>query len=149
MAIDTNNPSEHGQQQSSSQAKPEDSHTNAQEKTTTNAPQIPSHAASGTDQHEIVAIIGYILPFLFFLPFLGEAKNNTFAKFHANQQLNLLLFEVIGWGIASFLTIVLIGLLLMPLVVIASVVLAIMGIINVVNGEMKPLPLIGKYQLIK
>ena len=28
-------------------------------------------------------------------------------------------------------------------------VLMILGIVNAVNGEMKPLPIIGKYQLLK
>ena len=46
----------------------------------------------GISDHKMYAILGYILPFLFFLPLLSESsKNNPFARFHANQQLILLI----------------------------------------------------------
>lgn len=104
----------------------------------------------GMDSAKTVAIVGYLVPFLFFLPMvMEELKNNEYAKFHANQQLNLLLFGVVGYVAASVLTVVLIGLLLYPVVMIGSIVFAIMGVLNAMNGQMKPLPLIGQFKLLK
>lgn len=102
------------------------------------------------EKNKVLAIVGYIIPILFFIPLLSEdGKKSPFAKFHSNQQLNLLLFGVIGYVVASILVVVLIGIILFPILWLACVVFFIMGIINVVNGEMKPLPLIGKFKLIK
>lgn len=117
---------------------------------TTPQPSAPAGGGSGSvDQNKIFAIVGYIVPFLFFIPLVTDAKSNAFAKFHANQQLNLLLFWVIGQLVSMALMIVLIGVLLQPLVMIAGIVFMILGIINAANGKTKELPLIGKYQLIK
>jgi uncharacterized membrane protein len=105
--------------------------------------------SADVDSHKALAIVGYIIPILFFIPLVTDAKNNTFAKFHANQQLNLLLFWVIGQIVGTLLSIILIGLIILPLVMVAGVVFMIMGIINSANGEMKKLPLIGGFELIK
>ena len=105
---------------------------------------------SGGDASEakVFGIIGYIFPILFFLPMVTDAKNNSFAMFHANQQLNLLLFNVIGFTVSGILVFVLIGILLMPLVALANLVFLILGIVNVVNEEKKRLPVIGGFDLI-
>ena len=105
--------------------------------------------SNGSNSNKIMAVIGYIVPILFFVPLLSDAKNDPYAKFHANQQLNLLLFWVLGRLTAGLLLIVLIGFLLMPMVMVAGVVFMILGVINASNGSMKPLPLIGKWQFIK
>lgn len=94
-------------------------------------------------QVRLFGIIGYIFPILFFLPLVTDAKDNAFAKYHANQQLLLLLFLIIGNTAASILTVILIGLLLYPVVWIFGLVCMILGIMNVVNEREKPLPLIG------
>ncbi len=101
---------------------------------------------SDADNHKAIAIIGYIIPILFFLPLLSDAKKNHYAKFHANQQLNLLLF----WVALSVIGIVpILGWLVMFIGWIFGIVLLIMGIINAANGSTKQLPLIGKFELIK
>lgn len=94
-------------------------------------------------QARLFGIIGYIFPILFFLPLVTDTKENAFAKYHANQQLLLLLFLIIGNTAASILTVILIGLLLYPVVWIFGLVCMILGIVNVVNEREKPLPLIG------
>ena len=106
-------------------------------------------ASQSMDQTKIFGILGYIIPFLFFLPLVTEAKSNQMARYHANQQLIFLLFIVVGNLLAGVLAFVVIGLLLMPIMTIAYFVFMIMGIINVSNGQMKPLPLIGGFTLIK
>jgi uncharacterized membrane protein len=112
-------------------------------------PPVPKADPQDVEKNKALAIIGYILPILFFVPLITEAKNSPFAKFHANQQLNLLLFSIVGSIASSVLVIVLIGMLLYPLVLIASIAFMILGVINAVNGEMKRLPVIGGFALIK
>jgi uncharacterized membrane protein len=115
------------------------------------APPPPPAAPpkAGTDERRVLAIIGYILPFLIFLPLVTEGKNDPFARFHANQQLILLLFWLGGHTVAGMLVVLFIGILILPLTSLASLVFAILGIINVLNGVMKPLPLIGRFTLIR
>lgn len=102
------------------------------------------------EDNKIMAIVGYVFPILFFVPLLSdETKKSPFAKFHANQQLVFLIFCFGGWVISSFLTVILIGIVLLPIVFIASFVFMIMGIIHAANGEMKKLPFIGDFQILK
>jgi len=100
------------------------------------------------ESNKAMAIVGYIIPILFFIPLLSEAKSSPFAKFHANQQLVLLLaciaVNVVG-TIIPFLG----WFLILPLGTIALIVLAILGIINAAKGEKKALPVIGGIELIK
>jgi uncharacterized membrane protein len=108
------------------------------------APQ-GSGSTSGND-HKTLAIVGYVIPLLFFVPLLSEAKNDPYAKFHANQQLNLLLFWV-ATNILAFIPII--GWVLMPFAFLFGLVLMILGIMNAANMRNKELPLIGKFSLLK
>jgi len=94
-----------------------------------------------------MAIIAYIL---FFVPLItGDHKKSPFVMFHTNQGLLLFLFSVGGSIISSILVIIIIGILLWAVVGIASLIFLILGIMNAVNGRMKPLPIIGKFEIIK
>jgi uncharacterized membrane protein len=99
------------------------------------------------EQNKGMAIIAYIL---FFIPLLtGDHNKSPFVKYHTNQGLVLFLFSVGGSIVSSILVFIVIGILLMFVVGIASLVFCVIGIINVVNGRMKPLPLIGKFEILK
>lgn len=113
-------------------------------------PQAPQtdkkDGGENVDNVKAVAAVAY-LGILFFVPLLTNPESD-FARFHANQGLLLLitglvvnilgpLLPVIGWFI------------IWPLGSIFVLVLFIMGLINAMNGEKKPLPLIGGIQLIK
>ena len=105
-------------------------------------------AGGDAEKNKPMAIIGYIIPILFFIPLVTDAKNSPFAKFHANQQLNLLLAAVavnIVGGVIPFLG----WFIILPIGSIMLIVFAIMGIINAVKGAMKKLPLIGGFNIIK
>lgn len=79
------------------------------------------------------------------IPFLTK-PNSGFIKYHSNQGLLLLILSIVS----SFITIIpILGWILGLIVLIVSFVFFIMGIINVVKGRVKPLPLIEKYKLIK
>lgn len=112
--------------------------------------QVPEQKPNNEDveKNKAMAIVGYILPILFFIPLITEAKNSRFAKFHANQQLVLLIAAVvvnIVGGIIPFLG----WFIILPIGTIMLLVFAIMGLIHAAKGEMKPMPLIGGIEIIK
>lgn len=86
------------------------------------------------------AILCY-LGILIIIPFL-IAKNNSFVKYHIKQGLVLLALSVIAWLLDMFhysFTFV------SNLINIAVFILAIIGIINVVQNREKELPLVGQF----
>lgn len=114
------------------------------------APLVEPKKAENMDveKNKVMAIIGYIIPILFFIPLLSEeSKKSPFAKFHANQQLVLLIsafivniagmIPILGWFI------------ILPFGCLAILIIALIGIINAAKGEMKKLPIIGGFEIIK
>jgi uncharacterized membrane protein len=103
------------------------------------------HPAGKAGSNNIMAVFAYLW-ILIIIPFLTDSKNDPFVKYHLRQGLALIIFEVIGW-VAGFILawIPIIGWLIMLLWWLTSLVLAILGVVNVLNGVEKELPLIGKY----
>ena len=116
-----------------------------EQKQTTQAP-APAPAPKGGEVEEgkIVGILLYIVWIVGIIWYFADdkMKNNSFAKYHAKQSIMLVILMVIlyaltavpvlGWFILSWLA---------PIV---HIILLIIGIVNVVHGEKKPLPVIGK-----
>lgn len=106
-------------------------------------------------ENKTMAVLAYIL---FFIPLLtGAHKTSEFARYHTNQGTVLAIAGII-WGIAyGILSVILllipyVGWALLVILGLASFIFPIfcvVGIINAVNGQMKPLPLIGKITIIK
>jgi uncharacterized membrane protein len=94
---------------------------------------------SGQQKNTGMAILCY-LSILVFVPFLSDAKNDPFVKFHIKQGLVLFIGEVIGWVIIA---IPFFGWVLSPLIEIVLLIFLIIGIMNAANGQTKELPLIG------
>lgn len=93
----------------------------------------------------LMAVFAYLW-ILIIIPFLTDTKNDPFVKYHLKQGLALIIFDVIGWFAGFILVwIPILGWLIMWLWWLASFVLAIVGIVNVLNGQEKELPLIGQY----
>ena len=86
--------------------------------------------------NSFLAAIGYIW-ILCFIP-LFLKRSSKFAQFHAKQGLILFIVEIIGWLV---FWIPLIGWLLF----LAILVLAIMGIMNTLQGVWWEMPYLGKY----
>lgn len=88
---------------------------------------------SGNKTTNILVYIGI----LFIVGLVSDHKNDPDVKFHTNQGIVLTIFgtivSCITCGIGS----------------IAYIVFMIIGIMNANKGEMKPLPLIGKIQILK
>lgn len=98
--------------------------------------------------NKLLAAISYI-GILFLVPLLA-AKDDAFARYHANQGLVLFIANIAA-AIAGFILgfIPVIGVIVAWIIRIALFVLMILGIINALKGEMKPLPLIGGIEIIK
>jgi uncharacterized membrane protein len=122
--------------------------------------------AKDAEDNKLMAVLSYII---FFIPLLaGEHKKSPFVKFHVNQG-TVLFVTMIAWGIVyGILSAIITALLFNPLswsgagvgiygivttilslVWLIPSILSIMGIVGAVTGKTKPLPLIGKFKIIK
>ncbi len=97
---------------------------------------------SDIEKNKIMAVLAYIV---FLIPLIA-AKESPFARFHTNQGLLLVIAAVILSVIAA---IPVIGWIIAPVIGIAVTVLAVIGILNALNGKAKELPLIGKFRILK
>ena len=94
------------------------------------------------EKNKVMGLLAYIL---FFIPLLA-AKDSPFARYHANQGLVLFLCGLIS----SVLWIIpILGWIIAPILSIVITVLAVIGIINALNGKAKELPIIGKFKILK
>ncbi|HHU03630.1 MAG TPA: hypothetical protein GXZ81_01240 [Fastidiosipila sp.] len=102
------------------------------------------------EQSKVVSALAY-LGILFFLP-LVVTPVTRYGKFHANQGLLLLLTSVAGGIVIAILSAIFVAIswrmiflssLLYSLFYLGIAVLAVLGIVNALNGKAKPLPLIG------
>lgn len=114
------------------------------------------------EEGKVMSILAY-LGILVLVPILA-GKESKYIRFHANQGL-LLCLAWIAWVIIDgILNAVLRAILwrglsmwdlyyttswILDLVYLVIGVLAIIGIINVINGRAKDLPVIGKYRILK
>lgn len=113
-------------------------------------------AAEGKEketERKVVFSLCYLWGILFFLPLILY-KNDEEAKFRANEGLVILIVSIIGNAVFGILTAIG-GAVATVFGIITGVfnlgilILAIIGIINVINGDKKELPLLGKYKLIR
>lgn len=114
------------------------------------------------EQNKVMAILAYF-GILVFIPILA-AKESKFARYHANQGL-ILFIVLIGWSIADYILTSLLRAILwrgmglweiyslcgtiLNLVYFVFTILAIIGIVNALNGKAKELPIVGKYKILK
>lgn len=107
------------------------------------------------EANKAAALLSYI--WVLVIVTLIIAPDSKFAKYHANQGVSLLVCEVI-YGIVKYILGIICGFIpiigsiimaLFGLIGIVFLVLRILGIVNVIKGEAKPLPLIGSIQIIK
>lgn len=93
---------------------------------------------------KVTSIFAYLGIIFWLIAFLAGDKEG--AKFHLNQGLVLFLVSLIG-SVVSLIPFV--GWILGCVISIAVLVFMIMGIVSACKDEEKPLPLIGKIQLLK
>lgn len=127
----------------------------------TGAPAM-AMAQSDAEQNKVMGVLAY-LGFLCLVPIFA-AKDSKFARFHANQGLVLFVGELayaivysilsailwsLAWSSWTMFNIVSALTTILGLVYIVFGVLAIIGIVNAVSGKEKPLPVIGKFIILK
>ena len=103
-----------------------------------------------------MAIIAYI-GILCFIPLLtGDHKKSPFVMYHTNQGVVLFISALAVWIASLILGAIFAAMhmwalipLFSTLVWLGILALIILGIINAVNGKMKPLPVIGGFTIIK
>jgi uncharacterized membrane protein len=103
---------------------------------------VGSTPAVGTtgEKKTLMAVLAYI-GILIIIPYL-TSKEDPFVKFHIKQGLVLVVIELIIYVLGMMMWV------LMPIlgvINIAVVILSIIGIINVVQGNEKELPLVGPF----
>lgn len=105
---------------------------------------------TGSDHHNqhghntSMAIISYI-PFLFLVPMLTKEDKDPFIKYHIKQGIVFTIAAVLVNAIFSPFLFFFFLFFLRPLAELALLVVFIIGVLHAVNGEMKPLPIIGQF----
>lgn len=117
----------------------------------------PAPVINEEQDNKIMFILAY-LGILFFLP-LVSCPNSKVGRFHANQGLLLFITSIVGSIASTILSSIILAiswrlsLALSPLIWFAwsvvMLVLMIIGMVNANKGEQKPLPIIGKFKIIK
>jgi uncharacterized membrane protein len=124
-------------------------------KFTDTADSSAEYDSKDIEDNKVMAFLSY-LGILFLVPLLA-APNSKFARFHVNQGIVLAITEIAYSIVYSILTMILsmipvlggILIFILSLLWIVFGVLAILGIINAVNGKAKELPVIGKFKILK
>ena len=107
--------------------------------------------SNDAQENKLMCVLAYI-SILVLIPIFA-VKDSKYTKFHSNQGLVLLIIEVIASAIIGILVnIPFIGWLfgiIGGLINLCCLVLSIIGIIDVINGKARELPVIGKIRIIK
>ncbi len=96
------------------------------------------------EEGKVCAFLAYFLIGIIWLLVDEKLRNNSFAKFHVKQALVLLIASIIINVVGSIIPFI--GwFIILPVGSLFVLVLWIMGLVYSLQGEMKELPLIGRY----
>ncbi|MDI1336814.1 MAG: hypothetical protein PSU94_11595 [Lacunisphaera sp.] len=112
----------------------------------TTTPETPPPAT----EDRTIAILAYITIIGFIIAIvMHSSKKTALGTYHLRQTLGLLITAVVVWFacmIIAFIPVVnLVMVLVGPVVAIGLFVLWIMGLIAAVNGQQKPMPVVGAH----
>ncbi len=99
-----------------------------------------NNTSSAPSKNTLMGVLAYIGPFVI-IPFL-TSKNDPFVKFHIKQGLVLFVIEILLWLLSMFMWPLW---MIWQIINFATIILSIIGIINVSQGKEKELPLVGGY----
>ncbi len=112
---------------------------------------------------KVLSVLAYF-GLLVLVTIFGAPKKSVYARFHANQGLLLLILNVGLWIVSSILEgiewvlgamggiIALLDIFTIPIslgIMVIQIYLIVIGVMHAVKGEMKELPVIGKYRILK
>jgi uncharacterized membrane protein len=101
-----------------------------------------------------IALLAYLTPILFGVGIviaivMHNGKKTALGAYHLRQSLGLLVSSIVIWMgmiVIGFLPVVNLSLIVLaPLIWLGFFVLWIIGLIAAINGQQKPLPLVGEY----
>jgi uncharacterized membrane protein len=119
--------------------------------TETSAPPPPTTTTpTNATEDKTVAILTYITIVGFIIAIvMHSSKKTALGAFHLRQGLGLFVTGVVMWFpcmILSFIPVVnLLMVLVWPCLFIGLFVLWVMGLISAVNGQQKPMPVVGQH----
>lgn len=114
------------------------------------------------ETNKVMALLAYF-GFLVFVPMFA-AKNSPFARYHTNQGMVLFLamlayiiadsivsslLRSLLWNALGLWSVYSICITVIDLLYVGFTIFAVIGIVNVLNGRAKDLPIIGKYRVLK
>jgi len=113
-------------------------------------PPPPAPIGAVTTEDRTVAILTYVTIIGFIIAIvMHSSKKTALGSFHLRQGLGLFVTGLVIWLpclIISMIPVVnLLMILVWPLVGIGLFVLWIMGLISAVNGQLKPMPVVGEH----
>jgi len=103
----------------------------------------PIAPAAATTEDRTVAILAYITIIGFIIAIVMHGSKKTpLGTYHLRQALGLFITAVCCYFVLFIIPVI--GWILIPFMTLAVVVFAVIGLIAAVNGQMKPLPLLGR-----
>lgn len=108
-------------------------------------PSVQTKTGGNDKNEKLFAALAY-LGVLFFLP-LVMCPESQFGRFHANQGLVLLLFGAIGNLVLAWIP--LIHGVLLAIYNVLMLLLFVVGVLNVLDGRTRDLPVIGSIRILK
>lgn len=105
-------------------------------------PPSPSSAAAAAED-KTVAIVSYLTIIGFIIAIIMHSSKKTLlGAFHLRQALGLFVTGFVGWIVLMIIPVL--GWILLPFYMLAILVLVIIGLIGAINGQMKPVPVLGQ-----
>lgn len=110
-----------------------------------NSQIVQDESSSIIEEGKTIAIIAYITIFGLLIAFvMNNDKKNSFAAYHLRQSLGL---GITGLALSVINVIPILGWLISILGSIFLIILWVMGLISALNGQEKPVPVLGnKFQ---
>lgn len=95
-------------------------------------------------QNTLMGVLSYLGPLVIISYIL--ARDVAFVKFHIKQGLVLLIIEVALWVLSSFFLMAFYQLwMVYQIINLGLLILVVLGIVNVVQGKERELPLVGQF----
>jgi uncharacterized membrane protein len=112
-------------------------------------PESPAPAPA-TKEDTTVALLAYITIIGFIIAIvLHSSKKTVLGAFHLRQVLGLIITGLVAWVPCMILSVIpvvnIVMLLVWPLLGITLFVFWVMGLIAAINGQQKPLPVVGEH----
>jgi uncharacterized membrane protein len=115
-----------------------------------NEPHASRTSCTAGDNGKITAILSYMTLVGWVVALvMHKSQKTTLGAYHLRQSLLLFLGVIFAFAAITFVAVVpllgwLISILAIPVVGIGSLILWVMGLVAAVNGELKPIPVIGE-----